>query len=708
MTTQCKKYDYIIVGAGTAGAVLARTISDLCLSSILVLDMGNNHGNDPRVLDATKLLEANSTSDIVETYMTLRDLTLGNERYEISLGRGWGGNTCSSNMIAARPSQSWLKNLESSSGISLALLNDYYAKVEKYVPQLGSVADSSRGVSGKMIVTQLPVGGNFMNLVRNDVANLVTEANDPAVTGLFGQLGLLLNTAPYSTFQLNPTNDDYNSVATINANENVLVSRQQVFAADLGSSWLRQFTGLAYLGDDLLLPSGNSNKEGHDIRLIDRAKVTKIHFKDVQSSCTYGLSCNCGDRVRPYAVDAWVDNSCCTFYARCGVILAAGAIENATLLQRSGVGPSSVLDKLCIKRVVANEHVGRHVTFHAGFQVNFWLQTDPAVVSPPDPADINSQLSTLGFVYDNNMVLTLPPCVYQTYQNNYTPVRHWEVLAQSNDVEAVATGTAGPAYGVSINVSSLLPREMGTIDIVALDAFTRPNINLPSFCSPAEKASAIAIYKQIATAVNTWASGLPAGTTLIWPDSGGADPTALSDDLVYELIINSAYKSNLASSTRMGNRGEAVLDTDFQVQGTCNLFVADNSAIPLTPDADSEWTSMVIGMHVGQRIAEKCERRPVPVCNKQDFYNMCRRVVQCSVCMNDPCTCRQCIIEQYDPCQDEVQCCPTCFDEEECGCDQPVQVQKSAPQKSRLQQKKSSSGRKTYKKCNYDSQFSGQ
>lgn len=646
MSVDCnRKYDYIIVGAGGSGAVLARTLLDRCLVSVLVLEMGRNNNNNPIVYDATNVKQAETSPVTAEEYLTQRDPNVLNTQSIVSQGRGWGGTTAQDDMMAIRPSQTYLRQIESMTGIPLALMNSYFKRIERYIPRPGSNLDSSRGTEGPMDVTQLALGSTPYSLQRLDSAAVI-NAVAPASNGFIELMGVA-NAVPALQFPA----DDYNAIVSPEA---FVGAHQQAFVSDMGNRWVRQQTGSKYLTNTIVYPNGKGSSN-YDITIIDRAKVTKINFSPVNAKCTKA-GCTCSNHVRPTSVDAWVDLKCCTFYANCGVILTAGPFENPALLQRSGIGPSSVLDQLCINKIITNEHVGRHLVGHYGSVIDFWLQFSPPTI--PDPAQVESNLSLIAELPDAFLTTSLPSSIYPS---SYVPTRAKQMLGTTD-------GTApNGRYAVEIDYWSNLPRTEGSVEIIAADAFSKPNINMPAFATAEERSALVATWRQVATQLNNYVAAYngshPPTLSLTWPYR---DPMTSTDEEILQTGLENVIKIHPCSTCRMASVGFGVVDTSFQVYGTCGLYVADISVLPIIPDADPSWTTMVIGMHFAETIALNCNRRRCDP-NSPDSYSLCRTITCCD-CGSDPCTCRDkktCNIQPYNKCDDD--CCESPCRKGDCG-----------------------------------------
>lgn len=50
-------FDYIVIGTGPAGAVIAKSLTDDKRTSVLVLEAGGNHDRDPAIRDSTEAPE---------------------------------------------------------------------------------------------------------------------------------------------------------------------------------------------------------------------------------------------------------------------------------------------------------------------------------------------------------------------------------------------------------------------------------------------------------------------------------------------------------------------------------------------------------------------------------------------------------------------------------------------------------------------------
>lgn len=657
------KWDIIVVGAGGSGAALAKTLSNLVDNSILVLEMGKNHFNDARVINASQDQVSTSVPDITVDYMTARDPNMYNKQSDIKYGRGWGGSTANSYMYAIKPSQAYLSQLSDITGIPLPTLNGYYSEIETFIPQSGLTPDGSRGKTGPMTISQMVSGANPINWINTPVTN--TANNTANVDSLISLLG-----AATSTTVLSPGSDDYNSSV---ASPDFLASRYQLFAELTGGNWVRQYTGGAYLGYDLVNPNGISINPEHCFRIIDRTRVTKIIFKPVKTKCAHKF-CNCSNRVRPHAVEAWVDNTCVTFYARYAVVLAAGSIETPALLQRSGVGPSVVLDSLCIPKVITNDNVGSNALVQAGFNLEYEIMNSEGTNTSINEA----QLSILGAIENATLTTGIPSSIYPS---GYTPVRAQEILSYGYMNGPSSTISDESArYLANIIGLNLVPWTSGSVRIVAHDAFTPPAVSVPSFATTQEQTAIAQLFVNIVNALKDYvdAYNIANPTTPLqinWPDSipqavmapgatlvigaNGSDLGNVTVEEILKYIADHGIKSRLVGTARMGASGVGVVNNDFLVYGTCGLYIADLSVLPIMPDADLEWTEIMVGLMFAYSLYTSslswiCRRT-----TSETLYSL-SRVVICNTCCSTPCSCSRkgATVVNNNNCDDDGdECC---------------------------------------------------
>lgn len=657
------KWDIIVVGAGGSGAALAKTLSGLVNNSILVLEMGKNHFNDTRVTNSTQDQVARSVPDVTNDYLTARDSNLYNKQSDIKYGRGWGGSTANSYMYAIRPSQGYLNQLATITGVPLTTINGYFSAVETFIPQSGLTPDSSRGTTGPMAVTQMVQGANPINWINTATTSTANDNTDAdSIISLLG--------TSTTTPVLAPGADDYNSTAAAAA---FLSSRYQLFSEYAAGNWSRQYTGAAYLGRDIVNPNGESTSPDYCFRVIDRTKVTKIHFKNVRTNCTHKY-CNCSSRVRPHAVDAWVDNSCVTFNARYAVILAAGSVETPALLQRSGVGPSAVLDGLCIKKVITNDNVGANALTQAGFNLEYEIFNTNATAT----SVIEAQLSILGELLNSTLTTGIPSTIYPS---GYVPARAQEILSQGySTAPSSVVANNNPRYLVNVQGYNLVPWAAGNVNIVAHDAFTPPAVNVPSFSATQEQTAIANLFVNIVNSIKAYVvaynTANPATPIQInWPDvlpqavmappntplvigANGSGVGNVTVEEIMKYISDNNLKSRLVGTAKMGVNGGGVVGDDFQVFGTCGLYVADLSILPIMPDADPEWMEIVIGLMFANKLAlcstSWISRRTV----QGNGYSLSRFVI-CKSCNSEPCCCtrRGAIIINNNDCGNDDGCC---------------------------------------------------
>ncbi len=497
------EYDYIIVGNGTAGAVLARKLSDNKKHSVLVLEAGQNLSDDPIVLNPNAFSVLNDLSynpKYAVTYALPLPTLLQTTTY--TEGRMWGGGSAHNYVQAVRGTPSIYDGWATASGDSRWTYNNLLPTMkglETYTQNATPVDYAERGTNGPLYVSQAPP----------------VDA-DPFVQACAIATGTSII-------------DDYNAPPMGNIG---FSAQQQYVTPPFGSpNSIRSFSINAFLPRDVVTHDGKG-RHGRKLQITSNAFVSKLLFKGKKAvGVEYALSPDNGEFL--------------TAYAKKKIILCAGAVHTPAILERSGIGDSSVLTPLGIPVLVDNKNVGANLINHYGAR---------AIIRG------NVNVAAMGFTDAS------------PYFPNDGQRRLQFIPAKGNGV-------------IALTMFMVEPKSRGNLHIVSRNPFTDPLINLNMYSDgpytqPGTDAnlvvSALKIAKDIATQF---------GSVVLAP------PNYSSDAALFDQASNSPFatvSAHITGTTRMGTSiNDGVVDGTLHVFGVKNLMICDLGAAPVTPDGNT-------------------------------------------------------------------------------------------------------------------------
>lgn len=299
------EYDYIIIGAGSAGSIIAKDLSDNFYHSVLLLEQGDYLPNDHKILDTS------DSSNNLRSSHTYKSFDKG-----ITYGMMVGGSSGHNYFLASRASPIYHSHMGKEHGNDWDYENalQIYKKLEDFNGKL----TPNRSMTGMIGIHQYPTG-----------TSPFIQQFPPILSKLTGA----------------PISQDYNDGHTT-----VIGTSLQKFQQ---RNKKLSHTGQEFLGSHILHPGKDSvalGKGNRKLTLYYNTYVMKILF----------------DGNRAYGVEALINGETKKFCACKKIILSAGAIEDPLILIRSGIGPHKVLQDLHIKPQLINSSVGTQVSFSYG------------------------------------------------------------------------------------------------------------------------------------------------------------------------------------------------------------------------------------------------------------------------------------------------------------------------------------------------------
>ncbi|MDQ0242785.1 choline dehydrogenase [Bacillus fengqiuensis] len=326
-------FDYIVIGTGPAGAVIAKTLTDDKKTSVLVLEAGENNDEDQPIRDSTFALELEE--HFFPQYFWqgegVPQKGLDGRSFEWSNGRLLGGGSSINGMQYVRPTSAVLKEWENLLGSlwSPKQAIKCFKKLERYNGETEPNKPSIHGFKGRIDIRQ----------------------EDP--TTMAEELVLAIEQAT-----------GFQKILDYNDPETPLgpFTRWQLFQ-NPGQDGPRESSSTAFLSSDIMTPDGQGIN-GRKLRVFFKSTALRVLFK----------------KKRAVGVEFLKEGECVRTYARKKVIVSAG-INSTQLLMLSGIGPAQLLKELGIPVIFDNPNVGQNLNNHT---LNFAVFTTNSI-NPINP-----------------------------------------------------------------------------------------------------------------------------------------------------------------------------------------------------------------------------------------------------------------------------------------------------------------------------------
>jgi choline dehydrogenase len=270
-----------------------------------------------------------------------------------------------------------------------------------------------------------------------------------------------------------------------------------------------------------------------------------------------------------------------TARCRAEVLLSAGAIQSPQLLQLSGIGPRALLEQRGVPVVQALPGVGEnlqdHLQIRLGYECTKPITTNDQLNSWVGQAKLGIEwlLHRTGALA---IGINQGGCFMRALTDRQgrpvasTPDIQFHVATLSADM---AGGKVHPYSGFTLSICQLRPESRGHIRIRSLDPAEPPEMQPNYLATELDRATAVAGVKS-ARAIAASPAMRPYVKREVKPG-----PDAASDAELLEFCRNNgATIFHPTGTCRMGSDALAVVDARLRVHGVGGLRVVDCSAMP--------------------------------------------------------------------------------------------------------------------------------
>ncbi|MEC7488384.1 MAG: GMC family oxidoreductase N-terminal domain-containing protein [Pseudomonadota bacterium] len=563
-----KIYDYIIVGGGSAGCVVASRLSANPNIEVLLIEAGEDFTpeNEPQEIRDVFPGTAHGNPRFTwnqAAYFSPRPSNAPDERKKIryAQGRVIGGGSSVNGMISIRGLPSDYSGWEDlgATGWNWKDVLPHFCRIETDLDYGGPL----HGDKGPLRLKRVPeedwpgLTKGFMEAAKEMGWQNIGDKN-----GVF--------------------NDGYFSIAVANA-----IGRRESAANTYLSTEIRQ----------------RSN-----IKIMDKCRAERVLFTGKKATGLRILKNK--QRINIKANE---------------VIISCGALHSPALLLRSGIGPANTLSNLNIDVIADRKGVGKHLMEHPGVNFGCYMRRAgrlPPHLRPPMYAGLRWSSGLEGCPSGDMYMIPMNKSFWHAIGERLAVLMMW--VNKSYSEGEVSLNPLDPMAEplVDFNMCSD-PRDMERLKIGVrkLTEIQEKN-HLQQYVtdvfpiSYSDRARSYAVYGP-ANKFKTWIGGMLMDVSssarrkiikTMMADGPTIQELNTDDATLTEWINGTVFGHYHAScSNRMGSEDDpgAVTDPSARVYGVEGLRVADASIMPAVPSANTNLPTVMVGEKVAQMILDQ-------------------------------------------------------------------------------------------------------
>ncbi|KAJ5298380.1 uncharacterized protein N7443_006500 [Penicillium atrosanguineum] len=537
-------YDYIIVGGGTSGLVVANRLSEDRNTNVLVIEAGGSVYNNPNVTDTTGYGKAFGT-DIDWAYQTVDQEYAGNYSQTVRAGKALGGTSTINGMVYLRAQNAQIDAWETvgNEGWNWKNLIPYYRKGEQFQ------------------------GDDFSWLEGSGVAY------DPAYHGFDGPLKVGWSESQLNDGLAQKLNTTYQNMP-VPVPYNIDPNGGQMIGYTL---YPKTVDSKLNIREDAARAYYYPYKSRTNLHVWLNTNANKITWK-------------AGDDATADGVEVTLANGTTTVVkASREVILAAGALKSPALLELSGVGNPEVLSKYGIDTKVNLPTVGENLQDQMNNGLAYDAKSNYSGVADYVAYPSASQLFSNATAVGAKLLRKLPAYATQVASANGNVTKaadierffkiQWDLIFKSHiPVAEILLEPSGTTLDTEYWGS--VPFSRGNVHISSADPTATAAIDPKYFMLDFDLQAQVQAARFIRQLFNTEPFAAMAGAET---KPGLSTVSATADDQGWSPFIKNNFRSNfhpISTAAMMPKEIGGVVDTSLKVYGTSNIRVVDASVIP--------------------------------------------------------------------------------------------------------------------------------